>query len=140
MNIRTLLPLATLAFATAVQAAPASQSGDLPAHGQHQRGHDCHKAGGWPERFDRHADLGLSEAQKQKLEGLRDEARAKHEAIRRDYQRRFDAVLTQEQRARLAAGRELARRQHAEHLERRAEQLQARAQSLRAVQPLTEAR
>lgn len=141
MKIRHLLPLASLVFAAAVQAAPVGPmpagAPGMPGGPEHaHRNHDCPPpAGGFLERFDQRAGLALSDAQKDKLKKLGEEERAKHEAIRQDYQKRFDAVLTKEQHAKLDAEHEAMRKQRAERMEKRAEQLKERAEQLREGKP-----
>jgi len=150
MKTRHLLPLATLVFAAAVQAAPApapaGAPGDLPPPppaGEFHRHHDGKfrhhdgqpPAGAFLERFDQRADLQLTDAQKQKLKALGEEERSKHDAIRKDYQKRFDAVLTKEQHAKLDAERDARRAKLAERLEKRSDQLKERAQQVREGKP-----
>lgn len=144
MKTRYLLPLASLVLAVSAQAAPAPApapaQGPLPEHrcDDHHNRHHRHAGpppGGFLERFDERAGLGLSDAQKQKLKALGEEERARHDAIRQDYQKRFDAVLTKEQRAKLDSERDQARDRHAQRLEQRAEQMKERAQALRGDKP-----
>ncbi len=131
MKIRYLLPLASLVLAASAQAAPAGAP-VMPAEpcaGHHR--HHAPPPGAFIERLDERADLDLSADQKQKLKAIGEEERARHEAIRKDYQERFAKVLTPAQRARLDAERENMRKEHADRLDKRAEQMKERAEQIR---------
>ncbi len=126
MKTRYLLPLASLVLATSAFAASAC---DGPRHpGRHE---GPPSPGAFIEHMDKRAELNLSAAQKQKLKALGEAERARHEAIRKESQAQFDAVLTPEQRAKLDVQRQEAREKHAERLDKRAEQIKERAEKLR---------
>lgn len=60
---------------------------------------------GFAENMDQRVDLGLSEDQKQKIQALMQEQRARHDAIRVETRQRMDGILTPEQRQKLDAHR-----------------------------------
>lgn len=126
MKTRYLLPLASLVLATSAYAAAPCDGG--PHHGRHD---GPPPPGAFIERFEERADLNLSDAQKQKLKAIGEAERARHEAIRKESQAKFDAVLTPEQHAKIEAQHKEAREKHAERLEKRAEQLKERAGQVR---------
>ena len=125
MKKSTLLPFA-LPLAALMLSATAHAGPDHKFHGP--------KPGG-PDRFieaiDKRAGLALTDSQKQQIDKVLSEERAKHEAIRKDSQARIDKVLTPEQRAKRDQFLKDSAARQAERLEQRAGQLQERAERLK---------
>lgn len=86
------------------------------------------------EHLDQRVDLGLTDDQKQKIQALMQEQRAKQEAIRLETRNRMDGILTPEQRQKFDAHKAQMMEKQGQRQEMRDERKESRADKKKSKQ------